>query len=73
MLIGVPREIKVKEFRVGMTPTSVREVVEAGHKVVVESGAGTGIGMDDNAYRAAGADIVATPKEVFDKAEMIVA
>lgn len=72
MLIGVPKEIKVKEFRVGMTPTSVREVVAHGHKVLVETGAGIGIGMDDDAYRAAGADIAGTAKEIFDTAEMIV-
>ncbi len=72
MLLGVPKEIKVKEFRVGMTPTSVREVVLNGHKVVVETNAGAGIGMDDDAYRAAGAEIVDTAKEVFDNAEMIV-
>ncbi len=72
MLLGVPKEIKVKEFRVGMTPTSVREVVENGHKVIVETNAGVGIGMDDDAYRAAGAEIVDTAKEVFDNAEMIV-
>ena len=72
MLIGVPKEIKVKEFRVGMTPTSVREVVAHGHKVIVETGAGDGIGMDDDAYRAAGADIAASAKVVFDEAEMIV-
>ena len=72
MLIGVPKEIKVKEFRVGMTPTAVREVVAHGHKVLVETGAGIGIGMDDDAYRAAGADIANTAKEIFDNAEMIV-
>ncbi|MGI9374257.1 MAG: alanine dehydrogenase [Hyphomicrobiales bacterium] len=72
MLLGVPKEIKVKEFRVGMTPTSVREVVAHGHDVIVETGAGIGIGMDDAAYKAAGASIVATAKEVFDRAEMVV-
>jgi alanine dehydrogenase len=72
MLIGVPKEIKVKEFRVGMTPTSVREVVHHGHKVVVETRAGAGIGMDDDTYRAAGAEIVKTAKEVFERADMIV-
>lgn len=72
MLIGVPREIKVKEFRVGMTPTAVREVVAHGHKVIVETGCGIGIGMDDAAYEAAGAEVVKTAKEVFENAEMIV-
>ena len=72
MLIGVPKEIKNKEFRVGMTPTSVREVVAAGHKVMVETGAGAGIGMSDADYRKAGAKIIKTPEEIFAKAEMIV-
>ncbi|MEM8686387.1 MAG: alanine dehydrogenase [Pseudomonadota bacterium] len=72
MLIGVPKEIKVKEFRVGMTPTAVREVVARGHKVIVETGCGIGIGMDDAAYETAGAEVVKTAKEVFDTAEMIV-
>ncbi len=72
MLIGVPKEIKVKEFRVGMTPTSVREVVAHGHQVIVETGAGIGIGMDDDTYRRAGADVVDSAKEIFDRAEMIV-
>ena len=72
MLIGVPKEIKVKEFRVGMTPTAVREVVARGHKVIVETQCGVGIGMDDAAYEAAGAEVVKTAKEVFDNAEMIV-
>ncbi|MEP4313970.1 MAG: alanine dehydrogenase, partial [Anderseniella sp.] len=72
MLVGVPKEIKNKEFRVGMTPTSVREVVEAGHKVVVETGCGVGIGMDDTSYRKAGAKVVKTAAEIFAKADMIV-
>jgi len=72
MLIGVPREIKVREYRVGLTPTNVREVTAQGHKVLVETGAGAGIGITDDTYRAAGADIAASAKDVFDKAEMIV-
>ncbi len=72
MLVGVPKEIKNKEFRVGMTPTSVRELVEAGHKVMVETGCGVGIGMDDTSYRKAGAKVVKTAAEIFAKADMIV-
>ena len=72
MLIGVPKEIKNKEFRVGMTPTSVRELVDAGHKVIVETNCGVGIGMDDAAYRKAGAKIIKTAEEIFAKADMIV-
>jgi alanine dehydrogenase len=72
MRIGVPREIKVMEHRVGLTPGSVRELCAHGHGVMVESGAGAGIGMDDEAYRKAGASIVGTAAEVFASAEMII-
>jgi alanine dehydrogenase len=72
MRIGVPKEIKVLENRVGLTPESVREVVSYGHEVVVEHNAGQGIGMDDGAYARAGAKVVATAAEVFAAAEMIV-
>ena len=72
MLVGVPKEIKVLEYRVGLTPDSVREFVAHGHKVVVETKAGTGIGRSDDDYRAAGAEIASEAKEVFTRAEMIV-
>jgi len=72
MRIGVPKEIKVLENRVGLVPGSVREAAAHGHEVIVEHNAGQGIGMDDDAYRKAGARIVGTAKEVFDAAEMIV-
>ena len=72
MRIGVPREIKVLENRVGLTPGSVREVVAHGHQVVVEHNAGQGIGMDDEAYRKAGATIAGTAAEVFAAADMVV-
>jgi alanine dehydrogenase len=72
MLIGVPKEIKTHEYRVGLVPASVRELVHHGHKVVVETGAGLGIGFDDKAYKAAGARIAGSAAEVFKKAEMIV-
>ncbi|HIG36873.1 MAG TPA: alanine dehydrogenase, partial [Oceanospirillaceae bacterium] len=72
MLIGVPKEIKNHEYRVGMTPASVREVVHAGHSVLVETLAGSGIGSCDEDYVAAGAEIIATAAEVFARAEMIV-
>jgi alanine dehydrogenase len=71
MLVGVPKEIKVQEYRVGLVPASVRELVHRGHKVLVEKGAGLGIGFDDAAYKAAGATI-ATAKDIFAKAEMVV-
>src|SRR5215217_7955919 len=72
MRIGVPKEIKNHEYRVGLVPAGVRELVAAGHQVLVQSSAGAGIGVDDSAYTAAGAQIVATAKEVFDGAEMVV-
>jgi len=72
MLIGVPKEIKNNEFRIGMTPTSVREAVHHGHNVVVETNGGIGIGASDAEYEAAGATIYATPEQIFAEAEMIV-
>lgn len=72
MRIGVPREIKVHEYRVGLTPASVREAVAHGHEVVVEHGAGIGIGASDDQYAAAGARIVDDGMAVFDAAELVV-
>lgn len=72
MFIGVPKEIKVQEYRVGLTPAAVREVVAHGHRVLVETGAGAGIGYDDGAYRAVGAEIAENAEAVFGKTEMIV-
>ena len=72
MLIGVPKEIKNHEYRVGLIPSSVRELIHHGHKVLVETKAGAGIGFDDAAYKAAGATIAAKASDVFAKADMIV-
>jgi len=72
MRVGVPKEIKVLENRVGLTPASVQELVTQGHDVVVESNAGQGIGLDDAAYREVGATIAASADEVFAIADMIV-
>jgi alanine dehydrogenase len=72
MKIGVPKEIKIHEYRVGLVPAGVVELVRAGHVVVVETGAGQGIGFDDADYRAAGASIAATAAEIFASAELIV-
>ena len=72
MLIGVPKEIKNNEFRVGMTPTSVREAIAHGHQVIVETNAGVGIGRSDDDYRAQGAEIADTAEEIFARADMIV-
>ena len=72
MLVGVPKEIKVREARVGLVPNSVAELTGRGHKVLVETNAGAGIGAGDDVYRGAGAEIALDAKSVFDEAEMIV-
>jgi alanine dehydrogenase len=72
MLIGVPKEIKNHEYRVGMTPASASELIHHGHQVMVQTQAGMGIGMEDAAYQAVGAEIVATAEEIFERAEMII-
>ncbi|MDP9136827.1 MAG: alanine dehydrogenase, partial [Pseudomonadota bacterium] len=72
MLVGVPKEIKNHEYRVGMTPLSVREAVRHAHKVFVETGAGAGIGASDDDYKKAGATIIKTAEEIFARADMIV-
>ena len=72
MKIGVPKEIKTHEYRVGLTPAGTRELVQHGHQVVVEHDAGAGIGYRDDAYRSAGASIAEAASAVFGAAEMIV-
>ncbi len=72
MKIGVPKEIKIHEYRVGLVPAGVSELVRAGHEVAVETGAGAGIGFDDSHYRAAGASIAPNAAKVFADAELIV-
>ncbi len=72
MLIGVPKEIKNHEYRVGLTPASVRELVHHGHGVLVQAGAGAEIGLDDALYAAAGAEIVPDAAAVFARAGMVV-
>ena len=72
MRIGVPTEIKTHEYRVGLVPAAVREAVHHGHRVLVQSGAGLGIGCDDDAYVAAGADMVADAAQLFAAADLIV-
>ena len=72
MLIGCPREIKPQEFRVGITPAAAHEAVAAGHRVIIEAGAGLGAGFTDADYRTAGAGIVDTAAEVFATAELVV-
>lgn len=72
MLIGVPKEIKNHEYRVGMVPSSVHELIHHGHQVIVEANAGIGIGIDDSDYEAVGATIVKNAEEIFSKAELII-
>ena len=72
MRVGVPKEIKSQEYRVGLTPGAVREYVAAGHSVVVETNAGAGIGATDEVYRKAGAVIADSAAEVFASCDMIV-
>jgi len=72
MIIGVPVEIKIKEFRVGLTPASVRELSGLNHKLIVQSGLGSGIGFVDQDYIDAGAEIAANAQEVYFRSEMIV-
>ncbi len=72
MKIGCPKEIKPQEFRVGMTPNAAQETVRHGHSAIIETQAGIGAGFDDDAYRAAGAEIIGTAAEVFAAADMIV-
>jgi len=71
MLVGVPKEIKNHEYRVAITPAGVKEFVNHGHKVVIETNAGMGSAISDDAYRVAGAEIVSTAAEVWSRAEMI--
>lgn len=72
MLVGVAKEIKNHEYRVGLTPGSVRELVHHGHHVLVENNAGAEIGLDNSLYLQAGAEIVADASEIFSRAEMVV-
>ena len=72
MFIGVPKEIKNHEYRVGMAPASVREAIKHGHQVLVESKAGEGIGVNDAAYQAIGAEIIDSADEIFARADMVV-
>ncbi|MBL6804832.1 MAG: alanine dehydrogenase [Pseudomonadales bacterium] len=72
MLIGVPKEIKNHEYRIGLTPAGVRELVSAGHNVLVETQGGSAIGLTDEQYADAGAEVVATAAEIFERAELVV-
>ena len=71
MQIGVLKEIKTEENRVSMTPSGVEILARAGHRVMIERGAGLGSGFDDDQYRAAGAEIAATPAAIYAQAELV--
>ena len=72
MRVGVPKEVKIHEYRVGLVPASVRELVRNGHEALVEAGAGAAIGFTDSAYVAAGASVVPDAASVFEQADMVV-
>jgi alanine dehydrogenase len=72
MLVGVPKEIKDNEYRVGLVPSTVRELTDKGHRVMIETGAGVGAGLPDADYRAAGGEIVDNADAVYGSAELIV-
>jgi len=72
MLIGVPKEIKDSEYRVGLVPSTVRELTRSGHHVIVERSAGLGAGIADDDYRVVGAEIVSDADQVFGRGELIV-
>lgn len=72
MILGIPKEIKNHEYRVGMVPACVQELIQHGHQVIVETNAGIGIGFTDQDYRATGAKIIDSPQQIFAEADMIV-
>src|SRR5438105_2612200 len=72
MLIGVPKEVKDNEYRVGMVPAGVKGLIDAGHKVIVQASAGAGSAMPDEEYQHAGAEIVGSAREVWTRADMVV-
>jgi len=72
MIIGVPKEIKRDEYRVGLLPVGAEELTRAGHQVLLEIGAGLGSGLPDQDYVHSGAQLVDTPAEVYGRADMIV-
>ena len=72
MIVGIPKEIKNHEYRIGMTPAGVRELVNRGHQVLVETEGGVGVGFDNASYEAVGAQIVSSPEDIFAAADMII-
>ena len=72
MIVGIPKEIKNHEYRIGMTPAGVRELVNRGHQVLVETEGGVGVGFDNASFEAVGAQIVSSPEDIFAAADMII-
>ena len=72
MLIGVPKEIKNREYRIGLTPAGVREFIQRGHQVLVEHDGGAAIGFNNDQYQDSAAEIVNTAQEIFARADMII-
>ena len=72
MIVGIPKEIKNHEYRIGMTPAGVRELVNRGHQVLVETEGGVGVGFDNASYEAVGAQIISSPEDIFAAADMII-
>src|SRR6267378_2428390 len=72
MKIGVPKEVKIHEYRVGLVPAGVRELVDSGHQVLVQSGAGAGIGFEDSHYQSAGAVIAQRAADIFATSDLVV-
>ncbi|TXH64674.1 MAG: alanine dehydrogenase, partial [Lysobacteraceae bacterium] len=72
MLIGVPKEIKNHEYRIGLTPAGARELVSHGHRVMIQRDGGKAIGLTNEMYQKAGAEIVDTAEDIFRRAEMII-
>ena len=72
MLIGVPKEIKPQENRVGLTPESVKELIDDGNEVIIERTAGQGSGFDDQNYKDVGATVFENAQDIFDRAELII-
>ena len=72
MLIGVPSEIKEQEARVGLTPTSAKQLIDHGHSVIIENKAGYGAGFDDKDYENVGATIIKNPSDIYNDSEMII-
>src|SRR5881409_2124713 len=72
MIVGVPKEIKTDEYRVAMIPVGVEELTRAGHKVLIQAGAGQGSGISDEQYAANGAEIIASAAEIWSRADLIV-